>query len=150
MCRTARERRLFKQLFIGHDRSSDESRCSFRPAKEIIEFLDFCRRALLVIANEVSAAIRDHTDSVRIATPEFPSNWELSSGRASRVACYLVERGVHPNRISVEGYASFRPCRPNSNPRNRSLNRRVEIRLPHDADTAPDPNAADLANDHRS
>jgi len=106
--------------------------------------------AIVMRDASLSAAISGHTDSVRIATPEFPSNWELSGARASRVARYLVERGVHPNRISVEGYASFRPRRPNSNPQNRSLNRRVEIRLSHDADAAPDPDAADLANDHRS
>jgi chemotaxis protein MotB len=71
-------------------------------------------------------------DSLRVATPEFPSNWELSTARASRVARYLVERGIHPARISVQGYANYRPRKPNSTPSNRSTNRRVELRLLHD------------------
>jgi chemotaxis protein MotB len=80
----------------------------------------------------LSVAISGHTDSLRIATAEFPSNWELSAARASRVARYLIERGVHPSRIFVQGYADYRPRKPNSNPVNRSNNRRVEIRLFHD------------------
>jgi chemotaxis protein MotB len=88
----------------------------------------------VVIAQpNLSVAISGHTDSLKIATVEFPSNWELSAARASRVARYLVERGVHPARIAVQGYADRRPRRPNSNPVNRSANRRVEIRLFHDA-----------------
>jgi chemotaxis protein MotB len=81
-------------------------------------------------------AISGHTDSLNIATVEFPSNWELSAARASRVARYLVERGVHPARIAVQGYADWRPRRPNSDPVSRSANRRVEIRLFHDATAA--------------
>jgi len=88
--------------------------------------------ALILRDGALSAAIGGHTDSLRIATPEFPSNWELSTARASRVARYLIEHGVHPTRIAVEGYASFRPRGPNSNALNRSINRRVEIRLFHD------------------
>jgi chemotaxis protein MotB len=84
------------------------------------------------IVTVISVAISGHTDSLRIATAEFPSNWELSAARASRVARYLIERGVHPWRIFVQGYADHRPRKPNSNPVNRSNNRRVEIRLFHD------------------
>lgn len=78
---------------------------------------------------KLSVAVSGHTDSLRIATAEFPSNWELSTARASRVARYLVEKGLHPSRISVEGYADHRPRQPNSTPLNRRNNRRVEIRL---------------------
>ncbi len=88
--------------------------------------------ALILRDNSLSVAIGGHTDSLRIATPEFPSNWELSTARASRVARYLIEHGVHPTRIAVEGYASFRPRGPNSSALNRSINRRVELRLFHD------------------
>jgi chemotaxis protein MotB len=88
--------------------------------------------AIILRDGALSVAIGGHTDSLRIATPEFPSNWELSTARASRVARYLIEHGVHPTRIAVEGYASFRPRGPNSNALNRSINRRVELRLFHD------------------
>lgn len=79
--------------------------------------------------------ISGHTDSVPIATGIFPSNWELSAARASRVARYLIEKGVHPSRIAVQGYANQRPKLPDSNLHNRRANRRVEIRLYHDTDS---------------
>ena len=86
--------------------------------------------AVVVLANpKVSVAVSGHTDSVRIANPAFPSNWELSTARASRVARYLVQRGLRPSRIAVQGYADQRPKNPNSTPTDRRANRRVEIRL---------------------
>ena len=85
----------------------------------------------------VSLEISGHTDSRPIATKRFPSNWELSAARASRVARYLIERGVHPSRIAVQGYANQRPKLPDSNLRNRRANRRVEIRLMTQTATEP-------------
>jgi chemotaxis protein MotB len=79
--------------------------------------------------SELSAAIGGHTDSLRIASAEFPSNWELSTARASRVARYLIAKGVHPGRLSVQGFADFQPREPNSTATHRRSNRRVEIRL---------------------
>ncbi len=73
--------------------------------------------------------ISGYTDSGPIATGVFPSNWELSAARASRVARYLIEKGIHPSRIAVQGYANQRPKVPESQIRNRRANRRVEIRL---------------------
>ncbi len=78
---------------------------------------------------DLSVAVSGHTDSWRIASAEFPSNWELSAARASRVARYLIEKGIHPARISVQGYADYRPRKSNSSAPNRRTNRRVEIRL---------------------
>jgi chemotaxis protein MotB len=77
--------------------------------------------------------ISGHTDSVPIANGTFPSNWELSAARASRVARYLVEKCVHPSRIAVQGYANQRPRVVNSSVDNRRANRRVEIRLYYNA-----------------
>lgn len=95
--------------------------------------------SLVIARPSLSVAISGHTDSLRIATPEFPSNWELSAARASRVARYFVERGVHPARIAVQGYADRRPRQPNTTPANRSLNRRVEIRLFHESPATDGP-----------
>ena len=86
--------------------------------------------ANVVLAHgEMAVAISGHTDNRRIANPAFPSNWELSTARASRVARYLIQRGLRPSRIAVQGYADHRPKKPNSTPTNRRANRRVEIRL---------------------
>jgi chemotaxis protein MotB len=89
--------------------------------------------AIILSNSRLSVEISGHSDSLRIATAEFPSNWELSAARASRVARYLVERGVQPSRISVQGYADLRPRNSNATALSRRANRRVEIRLFHDA-----------------
>jgi chemotaxis protein MotB len=73
--------------------------------------------------------VNGHTDDRPISTTEFPSNWELSSARASRVARHLIERGVHPTRIEVHGFAYHRPRAGNDNQSGRGANRRVEISL---------------------
>ena len=74
-------------------------------------------------------AVSGHTDSLRIATARFPSNWELSTARASVVARYLISKGILPKRISVQGFADHRPRATNSTPTHRRNNRRVEIKL---------------------
>lgn len=85
--------------------------------------------AVILTHPKLTIAISGHTDSLRIANAEFPSNWELSAARASRVARYLIEKGIHPGRISVQGFADYRPRKPNSSASNRRTNRRVEITL---------------------
>jgi chemotaxis protein MotB len=97
--------------------------------------------ALVLSRPGLAVEVSGHTDSRRIATAQFPSNWELSAARASRVARYLIEKGVDPSRIAVQGYASQRPRVPQSDLDRRRANRRVEIRLYQPADTkiaAPD------------
>ena len=78
-----------------------------------------------------------HTDDRPIASAIFPSNWELSTARASGVARYLIEKGVHPARLSVQGFANYKPRASNSNPQSRGDNRRVEIRLFQAVEKAP-------------
>ncbi|HEX2228121.1 MAG TPA: OmpA family protein [Candidatus Binatia bacterium] len=78
--------------------------------------------------------VNGHTDDRPISTLEFPSNWELSSARASRVARHLIERGVHPARIEVHGFAYHRPRAANENQSGRGANRRVEISLLRSSD----------------
>lgn len=72
--------------------------------------------------------IEGHTDNVPINTTEFKSNWELSVRRATEVVRYFIEkRGLPPERISATGYAEYRPITQNNSPKNRALNRRIEI-----------------------
>lgn len=85
--------------------------------------------ALALNHPDLALEVLGHTDDVPIATAEFPSNWELSTARATRVARRLVGIGIAPTRISAQGYASFRPLVANSSDENRATNRRVEIRL---------------------
>lgn len=71
--------------------------------------------------------IRGHTDSEPITSSIYPSNWELSSARASTVARLLVANGVPPFYISAEGYAQYHPVASNDTALGRARNRRVEI-----------------------
>ncbi len=72
--------------------------------------------------------IEGHTDNLPINTERFPSNWELSTYRATSVIRYLVER-LHfdPDKLSAAGYGEYRPIRDNLTSTNRAFNRRVDI-----------------------
>ena len=72
--------------------------------------------------------VEGHTDNWPIETDEFPSNWELSTARATQVIKYFIEDpGIDPKRLSAAGYSKYRPIKPNDTPENRALNRRVEV-----------------------
>jgi len=81
------------------------------------------------VLNNVDNPIRieGHTDDLPISTPRFPSNWELSTTRATNVLRYLMERGMPGQRLSAVGYGEFHPLVPNDSEENRSKNRRVDI-----------------------
>ncbi len=71
--------------------------------------------------------VEGHTDNTPIHTLRYPSNWELSAFRAAEVAHMLIDDGYPPERLSVEGFAEFRPIVPNTSLENRSRNRRIEV-----------------------
>jgi len=74
--------------------------------------------------------VNGYTDNFPIAREfrwRFPSNWELSTARASDVVRYLVQQGVNPAILSATGYGEQDPAASNDTPRGRSQNRRVEI-----------------------
>lgn len=72
--------------------------------------------------------VEGHTDNVPISSRTFPSNWELSSSRATNVARVLTEKfGVPAGKISATGYGEHRPVSPNDTPAGRSRNRRVDL-----------------------
>ncbi|HEY1647107.1 MAG TPA: flagellar motor protein MotB [Terracidiphilus sp.] len=90
--------------------------------------------------------IEGHTDNLPIHTPEFDSNWELSTTRAARIArIFLDQQLIVPDRLSAAGYAEFHPVASNDTAEGRSQNRRVDIVvLPHTRIdfAAPDPSSA--------
>lgn len=76
--------------------------------------------------------VEGHTDNVPIGAglaERFPSNWELSTARATTVVRYLQERGVNPGLLGAEGYAEFQPVAPNESDEGKARNRRIEIVL---------------------
>jgi chemotaxis protein MotB len=71
--------------------------------------------------------IEGHSDNLPIHSSQFPSNWELSSARASAVARFFIDRGFPKNRVEVLGLADTRPIANNASEQGRSRNRRVVI-----------------------
>ncbi|MCH7650557.1 MAG: flagellar motor protein MotB [Nitrospinae bacterium] len=76
---------------------------------------------------QYNVKIEGHTDNTPIHTLRYPSNWELSAFRASEVAHMMIDDGFPPERLSVEGFAEFRPKVPNTSAENRAINRRIEV-----------------------
>lgn len=84
--------------------------------------------------------IEGHTDNIPINSSQFPSNWELSAGRATNVLRYLLKtHELDPAAISATGYAEFRPTADNSTPEGRSQNRRVDIVMLSSESTKSEP-----------
>jgi chemotaxis protein MotB len=110
---------------------------------------DAGQRAIDIIAEPMKSLsqpirIEGHTDNTPIATGQFPSNWELSSGRASTVLRHLVEQfGLPAGRVSAAGYADTRPVAGNDTAAGRAANRRVEIVLIATKASAPLPTGTD-------
>lgn len=77
--------------------------------------------------------IEGHTDNKPIGGElknKYPSNWELSTARATVVARYLQDQAkIDPKKLVAAGYGEFRPVASNDTPENRALNRRIEIVL---------------------
>ena len=70
-----------------------------------------------------------HTDRLPISTPAYPSNWELSTGRAIAVVKHLIERGVPATRLAATGFGEFQPIDPGSTIAAFKRNRRIEFKL---------------------
>ena len=83
--------------------------------------------------NNHNIVIEGHTDNVPLSTylmKRFPSNWELSTARASAVAHFFEEKGeIYPQRLSACGYSYHRPVATNDTTEGRRQNRRIEIIL---------------------
>jgi chemotaxis protein MotB len=105
------------------------------------------RKVAAVLAQHPSLKIHviGHTDNVPIkaaARNRFPSNWELSTARATAAVRFLTENAdVDPRRLGVVGYGEFRPVADNATPEGRARNRRIAITILSEelagADTAP-------------
>ena len=85
---------------------------------------------LLRAENQHVIRVRGFTDPIPIHTAAFPSNWELSAGRAASVVRAFAEAGVAPERLEAAGRASLDPLTTNATALGRARNRRVEVLLP--------------------
>jgi len=73
--------------------------------------------------------IDGHTDVRPISSPQFPSNWELSSARAISVVQYLISRGISPQRLVAAGFGEFQPLDAGASEEAYRRNRRIELKL---------------------
>ncbi|HEX9714545.1 MAG TPA: flagellar motor protein MotB [Desulfurivibrionaceae bacterium] len=93
---------------------------------ESLPLLDKIASSISRYANTIR--IEGHTDNVPVNSPAFPSNWELSTARANSLVHYLIEKhGFKGAKLSVTGYAEYRPIADNATEEGRKLNRRVDI-----------------------
>jgi chemotaxis protein MotB len=102
----------------------DSGQASLRP--QVLPLLNILGKSLEKIPNHIR--IEGHTDNVPIHTSQFPSNWELSTARATTIIRYLLTYyRFKPDRLSATGYAEFHPIALNTTSEGRLQNRRVDV-----------------------
>ncbi|MEI8393714.1 MAG: peptidoglycan -binding protein [Rhodospirillaceae bacterium] len=70
-----------------------------------------------------------HTDPRKISTPQFPSNWELSTSRAISVVKFLIDQGVPSERLAATGFGEYQPLDAGNGDEAFARNRRIELKL---------------------
>lgn len=82
--------------------------------------------------------VEGFTDNQPIDTPQFPSNWELSTARAASVVRMLSIYGVASSRMAAMGYGEFQPVADNATAEGRAKNRRVVLAVSRNLDIRRD------------
>jgi chemotaxis protein MotB len=86
----------------------DSGRAALRP--QALPMLDEVSKVIETTSHKTHLIeVEGHTDDLPISTPRFPSNWELSSSRATNVVKYLIVKGIDKSRLKAAGYADSRP-----------------------------------------
>jgi chemotaxis protein MotB len=84
-------------------------------------------------APEQLIVVEGHTDNVGVGEAlqkRYPTNWELSTARATSVVRFLQDKaGIEPTRLSAAGYSFYKPVADNDTEEGRAQNRRIEIIL---------------------
>jgi len=107
---------------ILFDTGSAELKSSARP---IIEKIGEILKAV-----DTEILVQGHADDRPINTPEFPSNWELSTKRATNVVKFLIDKcDIDEKYLTATGNGEFKPIAPNDSEYNRQKNRRIDIAI---------------------
>jgi chemotaxis protein MotB len=102
------------------------------------KLLDTLATSLVSLGNQVR--VEGHTDNVPISTSKFPSNWELSTARATAVISRLITNfGLPPELLAAAGYAEYRPAASNDTIEGKARNRRVDIVVLNPVSTKTEP-----------
>ncbi|MCI4399074.1 MAG: flagellar motor protein MotB [Campylobacteraceae bacterium] len=104
----------------------DEGSANLTPAsKKVLDIM-----AKSVKGYQGNIKVEGHTSSKNPPKGSiYPSNWELSSARASAVVREFISKGFDPQKFSVVGYADTRPVSKDGESKNHFLNQRVDIVL---------------------
>jgi chemotaxis protein MotB len=102
----------------------DTGKADIKPtAEEIIEKVGVILKSL-----DTEIIVQGHADDRPINTPVFPSNWELSTKRATNVVKFLIDKcGLEEKNLTAAGNAEFKPIAPNDSEYNMQKNRRIDI-----------------------
>jgi chemotaxis protein MotB len=103
----------------------------FAPGSAVIQaeayaVVDQIAEIIRKVSNNVR--VEGHTDNTPIHTAQFPSNWELSTARATHLLQYLIATAsIPPQRLSAVGYGEYHPVVSNNTIEGRAANRRVDL-----------------------
>lgn len=81
--------------------------------------------------------VEGHTDNIPMKGGVYPSNWELSSARASDAVKFMISKGIDSKSIAAVGYADTHPLVANDTQANRAKNRRIEITIVGNSEETP-------------
>ena len=124
-------------ISLGERGVFDSGSDQIRPDGKVL--LDEVATSLVSVGNYIR--VEGHTDNVSISNSRFPSNWELSTARATVVVCYLIHTySLRPEILSATGYAEYRPVASNDTEEGKARNRRVDIIVLNPAATTMEPN----------
>ena len=102
------------------------------PAKQqLLPLVTALKELMQKIPKDLNWVLRvdGHTDDRPISTPQFPSNWELSTARAISVVKFLVDQGIPPDRLAATGFGQYQPIDPRNDEVAWRRNRRIELKL---------------------
>ncbi len=99
--------------------------------QQLVQLAETLKSVAKTIPADIEWILRidGHTDRRPIRTVQFPSNWELSTGRALAITKFLVQQGIPPHRLVAAGFGEFHPLDIAETPESYRRNRRIEIKL---------------------
>ncbi|MFF7708288.1 flagellar motor protein MotD [Pseudomonas sp. NPDC007930] len=95
------------------------------PSDQAFQIIEKVSKVLAPFANPVH--VEGFTDNQPIRTAQYPTNWELSTARASSIVRMMAMDGIDPRRLAAVGYGEFQPVASNDSADGRSRNRRTVL-----------------------
>ena len=98
---------------------------------QLLQLASTLRDIIPTIPDDIDWVLRidGHTDIRPIHTDEFPSNWELSTTRATSVLKFMLQAGIPPDRVVAAGFGQYHPLDPRREEIAFQRNRRIEFKL---------------------